>query len=161
MVQAVFPGSFDPLTLGHLSIINRASQLFDELHIAIAENQSASKSAIWSLADRKQFIEAATQHLSNIHVHIFSGLLVNFLKAKNIPLLVRGARSAVDWNYESELFHVYKMLWPAVETVVLPADIQYDIVSSTYVREIWKLGGDISGMVPSVIIELMEQKKRS
>jgi len=158
MTKVVFPGSFDPITLGHLSIIERASVLFSEVHVAIAEQPSTSKFPFWSIDQRQAFVEVSVAHLTNVKVHRFCGLLVDFLQQQNIPTIVRGLRSAVDWHYESELFQVYKILWPAVEMVCLRSDHQYDAVSSTNVREVLKYGGDIEKFVPKSILALLRQE---
>lgn len=157
MTKVVFPGSFDPITLGHLSIIERASVLFAEVHVAIAAQPSSVKQPCWSIEQRQAFVEASVTHLRNVSVHRFSGLLVDFLQQQNIPTIVRGLRSAVDWHYESELFQVYKILWPAVEMVCLRSDHQYDAVSSTNVREVLKYGGNIEKFVPKPMLNLLRQ----
>jgi pantetheine-phosphate adenylyltransferase len=158
MTKVVFPGSFDPVTVGHLSIIERASRLFSEVHIAISENPSSSKTPMWSLAARKQFMQSTVKHLANVKIHSFDGLLVDYLKKIQIPVIVRGVRSALDWNFESELFQVHKILWPEVEMVCLRSDAQYDVVSSTYVREIRRYGGDIKALVPPSVYDLIQHE---
>jgi pantetheine-phosphate adenylyltransferase len=114
---------------------------------------------MWSIEEREAFMHAAVHHLPQVKVHCFSGLLVDFLKANNIAVIIRGVRSAVDWNYESELFQVHKILWPQLEMVCLRSDSQFNVVSSTYVREIYKYGGDISSLVPPACLKLMASKK--
>lgn len=159
MTKVVFPGCFDPVTVGHLSVIERASRLFSEVHIAIVENQSTAKQLMWSIEERTKFMQEAVSHIPKVTVHVFSGLLVHFLKQLQIPVIIRGVRSAVDWNYESELFQVHQILWPEIEMLGLPSLAQYDVVSSSFVREIWKLGGDISAMVPPKVLELMQESR--
>ena len=159
MTKVVFPGSFDPVTLGHVNIIERACHLFSEVHVAIASQPSTSKSVMWSIDDREALMCAAVKHLPKVKVHRFSGLLVDFLKTVHIPVIVRGVRSSVDWNYESELSQVHKILWPQVEMVCLRSDSQFNVVSSTYVREIFKYGGDISSLIPPVCVEMIERKR--
>jgi pantetheine-phosphate adenylyltransferase len=158
MTKVVFPGSFDPVTVGHLSIIERACQLFSEVHVAIAEKPSSSKSVLWSIDERHALMGLAVAHLKQVKIHRFSGLLVEFLKSVDIPVIVRGVRSAVDWNFESELFQVHKILWPSIEMVCLRSNPQYDAVSSTYVREIFRYKGDISSLVPPQCLKLIEEK---
>jgi len=157
MTKVVFPGSFDPVTVGHVSIIERASKLFSEVHIAISENPSSSKAPMWSIDSRKKFMQTAIAHLSNVKVHVFSGLLVDYLKQIKIPVIIRGVRSAVDWNFEAELFQVHKILWSDVEMICLRSDAQYDVVSSTYVREIFRYGGDIRSLVPASVYPLIKK----
>ena len=153
MRKAVFPGSFDPVTMGHINIIERASQLFDEVVIAVSE--VSSKQMLWDLSQRKQMMQAAVSHLSNVRVEAFSGLLVDFLKAQNIPLLVRGVRSLMDWNYEHEMSLLNQKLWSDVETIYLSAHSEHTVMSSTFVRQVWTLGGDLSNLVPAPVLKLM------
>jgi pantetheine-phosphate adenylyltransferase len=155
MKKVVFPGSFDPPTLGHLSIIERASLLFDEVHIALAEKPSTSKQTRWTIEQRRKMMDACIHHLKNIHVHQFSGLLVNFLQDNKISTIIRGVRSTKDWEFEMELFQVHKVLWPEVEMVCLAADQKYNTVSSSFVREILHYGGDVSKLVPESVLKLI------
>lgn len=159
MTRVVFPGSFDPVTVGHLSVIERSSSLFSEVHIAIAENLSGTKKNRWSIEQRTAFMLAAIAPFPNVIVHQFSGLLVEFLKKLQISLMIRGIRSVNDWSYESELFQVHKILWPEVEMLFLASDAKFDVVSSTYVREIWSLGGNVDTLVPPAVLELMKKFK--
>lgn len=158
MTKVVFPGSFDPVTVGHVSIIERASKLFSEVHIAISENPSSSKAPMWSIDSRKLFMQTAIAHLPNVKVLVFSGLLVEYLKKIKIPVIIRGVRSAADWNFESELFQVHKILWPDVEMICLRSDSKYDVISSTYVREILRYEGDISSLVPPAVHDLIRKQ---
>jgi pantetheine-phosphate adenylyltransferase len=153
MRKAVFPGSFDPVTMGHVNIIERASCLFGEVVIAVAE--VSSKQMLWDLSQRTQMMKAAVSHLPNVRVEAFSGLLVDFLKAQHIPLLVRGVRSLMDWNYEHEMSLLNQKLWAEVETIYLSAHSEHTVMSSTFVRQVWKLGGDLSNLVPAPVLKLM------
>jgi pantetheine-phosphate adenylyltransferase len=153
MRKAVFPGSFDPVTMGHINIIERASHLFSEVVIAVSE--VSSKQMLWDLSQRTQMMEAAVGHLPNVRVEPFSGLLVDFLKAQNIPLLVRGVRSLMDWNYEHEMSLLNQKLWADVETIYLSAHSEHTVMSSTFVRQVWTLGGDLSNLVPAPVLKLM------
>jgi pantetheine-phosphate adenylyltransferase len=157
MKKVVFPGSFDPPTLGHLSIIERGTALFDELHVAVAQNPSTSKKTRWSIEQRLAMMRASVQHLPNVYVHSFSGLLVDFLQKNKMPTIIRGLRSAKDWEYETELFQVHKILWPEVEMICLAADLKFTTVSSSFVREILHYGGDISKLVPQSVLEQIAQ----
>lgn len=159
MTKVIFPGSFDPVTVGHLSVIERSSSIFSEVHIAIAENLSGTKKNRWSIEQRKEFMLAAVEPFPNVFVHQFGGLLVEFMKKLKISLMIRGIRSATDWNYDSELFQVHKILWPEVEMLCLASDARFDVVSSTYVREIWSLGGNVNALVPPAVLELMKKFK--
>jgi pantetheine-phosphate adenylyltransferase len=159
MTKVVFPGSFDPVTVGHLSVIERSCSIFSEVHIAMAENLSTHKKNMWPIEQRTQMMLAAVSPFSNVIVHQFNGLLVDFLKKLDIPLIIRGVRCANDWNYESELFQVHKILWPEVEMLCLASDAKFDVVSSTFVREIWSLGGNVSQLVPPAVLTLMKKFK--
>lgn len=154
MQKVVFSGVFDPVTLGHLNLIERMAQLFPKVIIAIA--QSSSKNPKWSLEQRTTFMKSAVAHLDNIEVMPFSGLLVDFLKNQQAKIIIRGVRSIIDWSYEQEMAQINQMLMPELETLFLPAQHQ---ISSTYVRQIWELDGDISSLVPPKVLELMKTFK--
>lgn len=156
-MKVVFPGSFDPLTFGHLSIIERASALFEEVHIAVAAQPSTVKQTRWSIQQRLQMVEAAVGHIDRVKVHQFSGLLVTFLKQLGVATILRGVRSAKDWEFETELYQVHKILWPEVEMICLAADSRFTTVSSSFVREILHYHGDISKLVPSEVYRLIKE----
>lgn len=155
-MKVVFPGSFDPITLGHLSIIERAHALFDEVHIAVSAQPSTVKQTRWSIERRMQMVAATVQDFKRVKVHQFSGLLVTFLQELGVATIVRGVRSAKDWEYETELYQVHKILWPEVEMICLAADPKFSTVSSSFVREILYYQGDISKLVPSSVHALMQ-----
>jgi pantetheine-phosphate adenylyltransferase len=150
MKKIIFPGSFNPVTLGHVNIIERASKMTDTLIVAVAE--VSGKQFMWSLKDRIHFLEKSLEHLSNVQVYGFSGLLVDFLKAQDAHIVLRGLRSVVDWGYEVEMACVNRKLLPSLETIFLSAEEQ---VSSTLVRQVHALGGDIRPFVPKAILDLL------
>ncbi len=152
MKKVVFSGVFDPVTFGHVNLIERASKLFPEVIVAVAE--SSSKEPMWNIAQRTQLMQVAIEHITNVKVRSFSGLLVDFLKSQKATTIIRGVRSVVDWGYEVEMAEVNKRLMPDVETLFLSAQ---ENMSSTYVRQIWQLGGDVSSLVPSKTLELMKK----
>jgi pantetheine-phosphate adenylyltransferase len=154
MKKVVFSGVFDPVTFGHVNIIERASKMFPEVIVAVAE--SSSKQSMWSISERTQLMQLAVEHLKNVKVRSFSGLLVDFLKAQKVNTIIRGVRSVIDWSYEVEMAEVNQKMMPSVETIFLSAQ---ENMSSTYVRQIWSLGGDLSSLVPANTLELMKKLK--
>ncbi len=153
---AVFPGTFDPLTNGHLDIIRRASKLFDKVIVAVAK--SPSKHTLLSLDERVQTATEAVNKLENVKVVGFKGLLIDFLKDKKCTVLVRGIRCATDYDYEAQLFGMYRMYLPDLEIVMLQTNSEDAFISSTLVREIFIHKGDISKLVPSAIATFLKNK---
>lgn len=146
---AVFPGTFDPLTLGHLDIIKRASKIFDKVIIAVAK--SPSKHTLFDLDTRVLLCRESTKDLSNVSVTGFSGMLVDFLKEKNANILVRGVRTIADYDYETQLAGMYRIAMPDMEIVMLPTNASVSFISSTLVREVIIHKGDISKFVPEAV----------
>jgi pantetheine-phosphate adenylyltransferase len=153
---AIYPGSFDPLTFGHLDVIQRAAELFDKLIVLVAVN--ASKQAHFSLDERRGHITAICQHIPNIEVHSFSGLLVNALNEYEACAVVRGLRSISDFEYEIHMAMMNRDLNPNCETVFLMPSPETSFVSSRMIREIAKLGGDITKFVPTIIADALKEK---
>ncbi len=151
MQKVVFSGVFDPVTIGHLNLIERISKLYPEVLVAVA--QSSSKNPKWDLKQRTLLMQTAVEHLDNVTVMSFSGLLVDFLKTQNANIIIRGIRSVIDWSYEQEMAQINQTLMPHLETLFLPAK---HLISSTYVRQIWELGGDISAFVPAKTLEILK-----
>ncbi len=152
---AVFPGTFDPATLGHFDIIQRASNIFDEIIIAVAKNPS--KHTLISLEDRTQILKESTLHLNNVKVLSFSCLLVDFLKQVNASILVRGVRTVADYDYEIQLTGMYRAMMPNLEIVMLPTSGNLAYISSTLVREVIIHKGDIRNFVPQAVANFIEQ----
>ena len=153
-IKAIYPGSFDPPTNGHLDLIERGSKIFDELVVAILRNPE--KDPLFSLADRRKMLEAMTSTFDNVSVDTFDGLTVDCALRVEAHAIVRGIRAISDYEYELQMALMNRKLQPDVETVfMLPAE-QYSYLSSRLVREIAQLGGSIKGLVP----ELVEQKLR-
>lgn len=148
---AIYPGTFDPITNGHLDIINRSASLFDSLIIAVAA--SPSKKTMLSLTDRVELVKQSIQHISNVEVYGFSGLLVNFAEEKNSNILVRGLRTTIDFEYEFGLTSMYRKLLPNLESVFLTPSEEYAFLSSTLIRELALHGGDINQFVPAIVSE--------
>jgi len=153
-IKAIYPGSFDPPTNGHLDLIERGSKIFDELVVAILRNPE--KDPLFSVADRRKMLEAMTSGFDNVSVDTFDGLTVDYALRLEAQVIVRGIRAISDYEYELQMALMNRKLHPGVETVfMLPAE-QYSYLSSRLVREVAQLGGSIECLVP----ELVEQKVR-
>lgn len=156
-IKALYTGSFDPLTNGHLNIIERAAKLYDELTIGIIVNYS--KKSMFSLEERKEMIEETLSHLDNVKVEFFSGLLADYVNENKFNVVVRGLRAAMDFEYEIQMAHMNARLFDEqVETVFLMTDPKYSFISSSMMKEVHSLGGSIEGLVPEVILKKMDNK---
>lgn len=153
---AVYPGSFDPPTLGHINIIERASRMADKLVVGVLIN--ASKSPMFTLDERVALLKDATAHLPNVKVCAFSGLLVDFAEKQRASFLVRGLRGVSDFESERELANANRTLAPELETVFLMTDPSLSFISSSTVKEIASFGGDFSAMVPENVKEAILNK---
>jgi pantetheine-phosphate adenylyltransferase len=156
MTRAIYPGSFDPVTFGHLDIIKRSANLFDELIVGVLNN--TSKSPLFSVEERVNMLKETTRDIPNIKVTSFSGLLVDFVKETEAYVVVRGLRAITDFEYELQLAQTNHVLNPNVDTMFLTAKLDYLYLSSTIVREVAAFGGDISKFVPEEIAEKMYDK---
>lgn len=157
-VRALYPGTFDPITNGHTDLIRRAARLFDTVMIAVAE--SPGKKPRFSLEDRVRFAEIALDDVDNVEVRPFQGLTVEFARDHRITAILRGLRAVSDFEFEFQLAAMNRHLDPGVETVFLTPGEQYTFVSSSLVREIASLGGDVSDFVhPAVEAELRKALK--
>ena len=158
-IKALYTGSFDPLTNGHLNIIERAAKLYDELTIGIIVNYS--KKSMFSLEERKEMIEETLSHLDNVNVEFFSGLLADYVNENKFNVVVRGLRATMDFEYEIQMAHMNARLFDEqVETVFLMTDPKYSFISSSMMKEVHSLGGSIEGLVPEVILEKMDNKTK-
>lgn len=155
MKIAICPGSFDPVTLGHLDVIERASELFDKV-IVLAMSNSA-KSAMFSLKERTDFLKRCITK-DNVEVDTYSGLLVDYAKQHNAVAIVKGLRAVSDFDYEFRLALINKSLYPKIETLFLPAKGENMFLSSSMVKEVCSLGGDISAFVPKEIINEVNKR---
>ncbi|PKM75757.1 MAG: pantetheine-phosphate adenylyltransferase [Firmicutes bacterium HGW-Firmicutes-15] len=156
MKIAVYPGSFDPITNGHVDILERTSPLFDKIIVAVVHN--VYKQALFTPEERVALIEETTGHLGNIEVECFKGLLVDYLKEKDASIIIRGMRSLTDFEYESHMSMINKKLLPEVNTIFVMADSNYICVSSSGVKEAAMLGGDVSSMVPTAVTRELKRK---
>ena len=146
---AVFPGSFDPITKGHESIVRRSALLFDELIVAIGEN--SSKSNLFSLEKRKKWIKRTFKNLSNVKIESYSGLTVDFCKQINASYIIRGIRSSSDFEYEQSIAHMNKSLNKNIETILFVSEPNHNMISSSIVREIIKNKGKVDQFLPESI----------
>ncbi|BDR14800.1 pantetheine-phosphate adenylyltransferase [Vibrio sp. STUT-A11] len=158
MKRVIYPGTFDPITNGHLDLIERAADMFDEVIVAVAE--SPSKNTMFTLEERVNFVKDVTAHLNNVSAQGFSGLMVDFARDVNANVLIRGLRTTVDFEYEFGLTNMYRRLLPGLESVFLTPAEEYAFISSTIVREVAIHGGDVSAFVPKIVADAMHSKKR-
>lgn len=149
MRQAIYPGSFDPLTNGHLNIVERGLQVFDRLVVAIATNPS--KSAMYSVEDRRAMLEEATGHDDRVEIDSFEGLLVDYCAKREINIVLRGLRAVSDFEYELQMANMNRKLYSAIETVFMMSSEEHFYVSSRFVREVIRYGGDVSELVPESV----------
>ena len=153
---AVYPGSFDPITMGHVDIINRLSPLYSEVIVLIA--QSAQKQSMFTAEERKVLIEKSLSHLKNVKVDMFDGLTVDYMKQHKAQVIVRGLRAVVDFEYEMTMANMNKKLAPAIETLLVFASPEYYYISSRGVKEVALNRGALTGLVPDVVNEALEKK---
>jgi len=153
---AIYPGTFDPLTNGHLNIIQRSAELFDEVLVAVAK--SSGKSPLFDLEQRVSMANEALASLSNVSVVLFDGLLVDFAKKHNANIVVRGIRSIADFEYEAQMAGMNRKMLPELETVFLTTHSDWADLSSTLVRDIARHGGDVSNFVPANIAKNISKK---
>ena len=155
--RAIYPGTFDPLTNGHLDIIERSSKMFDELVVAIGDNPE--KNPLFSVKERATMIKKATEHLSNITIVKFNSLLVDLSTELNSNIIIRGIRTASDFEYESQMTYANNSLKKELETVYLMPSLKYSFVSSSLVRTLLQFNGKIDHLVPTNILEDVEEKR--
>lgn len=156
MKRAIYPGSFDPLTLGHMDIIERSSKIVDELVIGVLNN--SAKNSLFSLEERVSMIKEMTNSLPNVTVSSFNGLLVDHMKEMDATIIIRGLRAVTDFEYELQIAQTNHVQNPNVETVFLTTSLQYSYLSSTIVKEFASYGGDISKFVPAQFINRIYEK---
>ncbi|MBQ4001077.1 MAG: pantetheine-phosphate adenylyltransferase [Lachnospiraceae bacterium] len=149
MTTAIYPGSFDPVTNGHLDIIRRAAKIADVLIVAVLNNPS--KTSMFTVEERVEMLRETTKDIENVRVDSFSGLTVDYARKEHAVCMVRGLRAVTDFDYELQLSQTNKVLAPEVDTVFLATDLKYAYLSSSVVKEAAGFGGDISGFVPSYV----------
>ena len=157
MTRAIYPGSFDPLTFGHVDIIERSARLFDNIIVAILTN--AQKAPLFSVDERIEIMNQILKpRFRNAEVDVFHGLLVDYARQKKAQVIVRGIRAVTDYEYEFQMALMNRKLDPAIETIFLMPKEEYTYLSSRIVKEIAKLGGDVSEFVPPLVAEALAKK---
>lgn len=156
-MNAVFPGSFDPITSGHMDVLTRASRIFDHVTVTVMHNARKQGRHLFSLEERLEILRQATAHLGNVSVDSFSGLLVDYMARQQKGIIVRGLRAVSDYEYELQIAHLNRQLGE-VETVFIMAATRWSFVSSSMVKEIASYGGDVSEMVPRASAEALKRQ---
>ncbi|EGR0313462.1 pantetheine-phosphate adenylyltransferase [Vibrio parahaemolyticus] len=157
--KVIYPGTFDPITNGHLDLIERTTKMFDSVTIGVAA--SPSKNTMFSLDERVDLVHQCCQHLSNVNVVGFSGLLVDFAKEQQASILIRGLRTTMDFEYEFGLTSMYRKLLPGLESIFLTPSEEFAFLSSTIVREVAIHGGNVAQFVPNPVNTAILEKLRS
>ena len=156
MLTGIYPGSFDPVTYGHLDIIKRSAEMVDELVVGVLNNKA--KTPLFSVEERVKMLKEVTKDLYNVKVVPFDGLLVEFARQQKARLVIRGLRAITDFEYEIQMSQTNHKLEPEVETMFLTTNLKYSYLSSTIVREVAAFGGDISQFVPETVAKSIKEK---
>ena len=159
MLRAIYPGSFDPVTYGHLDIIKRSCKIVDELIVGVLNNNA--KMPLFSVEERVKMLEEVTKELTNVKIVPFDGLLIDFARQMDAKLVIRGLRAITDFEYELQMSQTNHKLEPKVETMFLTTNIEFSYLSSTTVKEIAAFGGDITQFVPEVVKDELERKMKA
>ena len=158
MLRAIYPGSFDPVTFGHIDIIERAARISDELIVGVLQNKA--KTPLFSVEERVIMLREVTKHLKNVRIVPFEGLLIEFAKKMDAKVIVRGLRAITDFEYELQMSQTNRKLNSDVETLFLTTSLDYSYLSSTTVKEVASFGGDITQFVPEYVAEKVTEKIR-
>ncbi|MDD2585474.1 MAG: pantetheine-phosphate adenylyltransferase [Syntrophomonadaceae bacterium] len=156
MRLAVYPGSFDPVTNGHIDTLQKTSKIFDKIIVAVVHN--ITKEALFTLDERVNLLKESTRHLENIEVECFNGLLADYLVEKRACAIIRGLRTVTDFDYEMHMALMNKKLLPNVDTIFVMSDTNYIFVSSSAIKEAALMGGDVSSLVPPVVDASLKEK---
>ena len=155
MAIALYPGTFDPATLGHIDLIRRAAKLFDEVIVGVADNKD--KSPLFTLVERVEMLEVAVEGLDNVRVIGFNNLLIDCVREQNADTILRGLRAVSDFEYEFQLAAMNRHLDPGIETTFLTPSESYAFLSSTLIKEVASLGGDVSEFVPPQVMKALKR----
>ena len=155
-MTAIYPGSFDPVTNGHLDLIARGAKLFDRLVVAVLRN--SAKNPLFSVDERVAMLREGAAGYANVEVATFDGLLVDFAREKKAHAVLRGIRAISDYEYELQMAHMNRRLNPDVETIFLMPDAKYSYVSSRLVKQVFQVGGSVAGLVPEFVIKRLQQR---
>lgn len=158
MLRAIYPGSFDPVTNGHLDVIRRSSKMVDELIVGVLNNNA--KMPLFSVEERVRILKEVTKDIPNVRFILFDGLLIDFAAKMEAGVVIRGLRAITDFEYELQMSQTNHKLNPDVETIFLTTSIEYSYLSSTTVKEIASYGGDITQFVPEAVVGKLEQKMK-
>ena len=156
MNKAIYPGSFDPVTLGHLDIIERTSKMFDRVIIGVLNNKS--KSPLFSVEERVNMLKEGTSSLPNVEVQSFEGLLIDFVRKNDARVIVRGLRAITDFEYELQMAQTNRVIAPEVDTIFLTTNLRYSYLSSSIVKEIAEFDGEISAFLHPAVAEKVREK---
>ena len=156
MNKAIYPGSFDPVTLGHLDIIERTSKIFDRVIIGVLNNKS--KSPLFSVEERVNMLKEVTSSLPNVEVQSFEGLLIDFVRKNDARVIVRGLRAITDFEYELQMAQTNRVIAPEVDTIFLTTNLRYSYLSSSIVKEIAEFDGEISAFLHPAVAEKVREK---
>ncbi len=153
---AIYPGTFDPVTTGHLDIIRRACEIFSSIIVAVAD--STPKPALFSLAERVEILKLATRNMSRVEVESFNGLLVDYMRKREAHVALRGMRAISDFEYEIQIAQMNRKLYPEFEIVYMMPDEKYTYISSSLAKEVASLGGDVSSLIPEEVQPFLRSK---
>jgi pantetheine-phosphate adenylyltransferase len=158
MLRAIYPGSFDPVTFGHIDIIRRSYEIADELIVGVLNNNQ--KSPLFSADERVKMLEVVTRDLENIRIVLFDGLLIDFAKDMEAKLIIRGLRAITDFEYELQMSQTNHRLAPSIETMYLTTGVEYSYLSSSVVKEVAAFGGDVVQFVPEIVVKELKRKNK-
>ncbi|MCI8299056.1 MAG: pantetheine-phosphate adenylyltransferase [Lachnospiraceae bacterium] len=156
MKRAIYPGSFDPVTFGHIDMIERSAKIVDELVVAVLNN--SAKNPLFSVKERVSMLEEITSHLPNVKITFFDGLLIDYARKVDAAIIIRGLRAITDFEYELQLAQTNRIVDSRVDTIFLTTSLEYAYLSSTIVKEVASYGGDISHFVPEQLMERIYRK---
>ena len=156
MLRAIYPGSFDPVTFGHLDIIRRSHRIADELIVGVLNNNA--KTSLFSASERVKMLEEVTREFENVKIVLFDGLLIDFARNVKADTIIRGLRAITDFEYELQMSQTNHRLEPSVETMFLTTGVEYSYLSSSVVKEIAAFGGDVAQFVPTTVAQKLKEK---